>query len=396
MNAAPRHAVSLCVLLLGLSGAVFGRAASAGDGYEDEVHPRAKSLPLVIEFAPWYCARCAEEKRIPPEARALVMNRIAVADLAALLDLRDDWIAIETPHFKLLGTLEKSDLKFKDSTFAEADLRRLKTIFPELALGSQGVRLDPHQRLHLYHLRAERIYAHFAALSGNDKPFLGFPQRFELYLFQTYPQHHAYVDRFVGSAEDRGAIQWHFREEPRILALSTCADLTEAASGTSDAILGSHVIHNIAHVLVDGCDGYYRETWAWLEEGLGHYYERRETPRYNNFCWAEGAPPTEFYKPDWESTVLATLRRKKDDPFVQWCEKLRPGELTGIEHGLSWSLVRWLIEEEPLRFAKLLGTIDDTVNSYTSSQAIEATFGCSPTVLSQRWREHVLATYGRK
>ena len=83
------------------------------------------------------------------------------------------------------------------------------------------------------------------------------------------------------------------------------------------------------------------------------------------------------------------LRREKDAPFTQWCEKLKPGELNGTEHGLSWGMVKWLIETEPLRFAKLLKYIDDQSNP-TCTDSIQGAFGVSPSVLYQRWREYAL------
>jgi hypothetical protein len=153
------------------------------------------------------------------------------------------------------------------------------------------------------------------------------------------------------------------------------------------------VFHNVAHLLVDGLDNYLRETPAWVEEGLGHYYERRESERWNNFCWAEGKPPTMFMKPDWESTVFTLVRRDRDPPFAQWCEKLQPGELSGIENGLSWSVVKWMVDTEPVRFAKMLGTMHDVTTNFTSAQELDAGFSASPSVIYQRWREYVLKNY---
>ena len=79
--------------------------------------------------------------------------------------------------------------------------------------------------------------------------------------------------------------------------------------GKGDTIFANHVVHNVAHNLVDGHGNYYRETWGWLEEGVGHYYERRENPRHNHFCWSEGKPPANFLKPDWEGVIFGVVRR---------------------------------------------------------------------------------------
>jgi hypothetical protein len=90
--------------------------------------------------------------------------------------------------------------------------------------------------------------------------------------------------------------------------------------------------------------------------------------------------------------VYNQVRRKKDTPLSEWCEKLQPGELTAVEHGLCWSMVTWLIENEPIRLAKLMTQIDDIKTKPTASQSIEFAFGVAPTVLHQRWREWVLET----
>ena len=139
-----------------------------------------------------------------------------------------------------------------------------------------------------------------------------------------------------------------------------------------------------------------RESPAWIEEGFGHYYERRENIRWNNFCWAEGKPPTDFTKPDWEAIIFTLVRRDKDVPFSQWCEKLQPGEMSGVENGLSWSIVKWLIETEPLRFTKVLELMHDQKLNLRSADMIQEAFGCSPSVLYQRWREYVLKEYAGK
>ncbi|MEW6746423.1 MAG: hypothetical protein AB1486_27085 [Planctomycetota bacterium] len=388
--------VGAWVILLAGLGSAAALGATGQDEYSDDMNPRSPGTPLVIEFRPYTCTRCIQEKRIPDGGSEIRMLRMPVAELVATLGIKGEWFEVATPHFRILSTLEPSSIKLKQGSFVQADLQRLKAIFPELAIGPEGARLDAHQRVHLHHIRAERVYAHFAALSGCEQPYLGMPLPYELYLFQRYADHHNFVDRYVGTALDKAGVQWHFRDQPNFIILSICADLAEQKLGRGDAIVANHVIHNLAHNLIDGHNNYYRETWAWLEEGLGHYYERRETPRYNNFCWAEGAPPEQFVKPDWETTILSLVRRGRDVSLAQWCEKLQPGELSGIENGLSWSIVEFIIKTEPVRFAKLIESIDDLVNNPTSAACIERAFGVSPSVLHQRWRDWVLQNYGKE
>jgi hypothetical protein len=156
-----------------------------------------------------------------------------------------------------------------------------------------------------------------------------------------------------------------------------------------------HIFHNVSHNLADGHGNYRRETWAWVEEGIGHYYERREQDdgRRNTFCWSEGKPPADFLKPDWESVIYGYVRRERDDPLSEWCEKLQPGQLTGTQNGMSWSVVKWLIETDPIRFTKLIVKSEDRENNPTCAQCIEFAFGVSATVLHQRWRDYVLKEY---
>jgi len=364
---------------------------------EDVVHPRAPTTPLPIELEPWWCPTCIAEKLIKPSELKLEMMHKPVAQVAAQLGIKDgEWLALQTPHFKIFTTLKTSTAKFGDSVYARADLERLKKLMPDVQFGPEGARIDEHQRAHLYHIRLERQYAHFAALTNNTKPNLGMAAMYEIYLFSDYTVHHDFCDRYIGGRNDKGGVQWHIQEPPNFILFSCSESQVMALTAKGDGPLANHLAHNVAHLLVDGYNGYFRETPAWLEEGLGHYYERRENPRWNNFCWAEGKPPTDFTKPDWETIIFSLVRRDKDTPFGQWCEMLQPGELTGIENGLSWSIVRWMIETEPIRFTKMLDAMHDVQRNLKPGELLQDAFDCSPNVLYQRWREYVLKEYAGK
>jgi hypothetical protein len=216
---------------------------------------------------------------------------------------------------------------------------------------------------------------------------------YHVFLFDDYAEHHALVDKFIGAANDKAGNQHHDKEPPNFMAFTTAESQVARDKGKGDGIFNAHVVHNIAHNLVDGHNNYYRETWGWLEEGLAHYYERREQEKHNTFCWSEGKPPADFLKPDWKSVIYGLVRRGRDDPLGQWCEKLQPGQLSGTQNGTSWSIVAWLVETDPVRFTKLLDRVDDREKKPTSEECIEYAFGVSPTVLHQRWREYVMKEY---
>lgn len=402
------------------------------DGPIDDMNPRALTTPLQITLEPYWCPICVKEERIkdvgvhgaaspPPGAPAadvpaagvpaagapgdgayttpyeMHLMKRPVAKLAEQLSIKlADIKVMETAHFKIFSMLDDAAVKYADSIYVRADLDRLKKLGFEFSLGPDGARLDAHTRMHMYHVRLERQYAHFTALTGNTKPNLGMALPYEIYLWSDYTPHHEFVDRFIGGRNDKGGVQWHFRDPPNYEIFSCAESIVTAQVAKGDGALANHLFHNVAHLMADGYNNYLRETPAWIEEGLGHYYERRENPRWNTFCWAEGKPPTDFTKPNWESIIFTIVRRGKDTPFNQWCEKLQPGEMTGVENGLSWSIVKWLIETEPVRFTKMLEAMHDQVRNLKPGELIQDAFGCSSGVLYQRWREYVLKEYAGK
>ncbi|MHC4849778.1 MAG: hypothetical protein ACYTEG_15175 [Planctomycetota bacterium] len=376
----------LAILLLGL-------IAFAGPSKvpTDIEHPRSAGTPLPIQFTPFWCNVCApetpgfEELRVPA-----TLLRVAPEKLAGLLELDKGWVVIQTRHFRILSTLRKSKIRKRDGRFVAFDLERLKTIFPKLKIGREGALLNAHQRAHLYQIRGERLYSHYAALLDIKKPFLGMMAHYELYLFDDYAEHHQLTDQYIGRANDKAGVQDHRRDKPNFMIFTTAESQVAQNDGKGDRIFANHFIHNVAHLLADGTHNYYRETWAWLEEGLAHYYERMENPKHNTFCWTEGKKPDSLLKASWDNVIYNQVRRRKDTPLSEWCEKLQPGELTAVEHGLCWSIVTWLIETEPVRLAKLMTRIDDTKLKSTATEAIEFAFGVPPTVLHQRWREWML------
>lgn len=398
------------VVAAALAGTARGQTREEKAVHED-MNPRAASTPLEVALKPYWCATCAKMGLITGDPPPVEMMRKPVQTIVEQIGLEEPPIVIVTPHFKILSTLRGSMVKIADGYYCHADLLKLKSILPKVQIGREGAQLDAHERAHLYGVRVEREYAHFSALTGNTKPNLGMPLPYEIYLFAEYANHHAFVDRYIGGRNDKSAIEWHVRQEkgrpfganpadPEVdllnfilLSVAESNVQSQQKGAKSDGALANHVFHNVAHLLVDGLDNYLRETPAWVEEGLGHYYERREAERWNNFCWAEGKMPTDFTKPDWETTIFALVRRDKDPPFTQWCEKLQPGELSGIENGLSWSYVKWMIETEPVRFAKMLHSMHDLSTNFTSAQEIDVGFACTPSVIQQRWREYVLKNY---
>ncbi|MDH3590950.1 MAG: hypothetical protein OER88_03675, partial [Planctomycetota bacterium] len=226
--------------------------------------------------------------------------------------------------------------------------------------------------------------------------WLGMQGHYQLFLLDDFNEYHKIADEFVGRGQKLAGVQQHVKEKPNFNMFATSEQQVARTKGKGDQQLHNWFIHNVSHLLIDGHGNYYRETWAWLEEGIAHYYEREESTRYNTFCWSEGSAPKDFLKPNWHSIIYGLVRRGKDPSLATFCEKLQPGELTGVENGMTWSIVKWLVENEPVRFTKMLRKLDDYQNKPNSSDCIQHGFGVSPSVLHQRWRDYVLAQYKKK
>jgi len=269
--------------------------AGPKDGPEDVQHPRSPDSFLKVVFKPYYCEKCAEEGRIEKEERITSMMRMEVGKLAKFLDLEKGWLVIETPNFKILSTIRRSTVKYKGSRYARGDLERLKQIFPKVKMGREGASLNAHQRAHIYHIRFERLYTHFAALTDNTQKYLGMQSKYQVLLLDQYNPYHKLTDEFIGRGQRMAGVQHHMKQKPNYNMFATSEQqATRQGKGKGDRAFNNWVIHNVAHNLIDGHNNYYRETWAWLEEGFGHYYERMENIRTNTFCWSEGKPPSDF------------------------------------------------------------------------------------------------------
>ncbi|MHC4937561.1 MAG: hypothetical protein ACYTHK_01165 [Planctomycetota bacterium] len=383
---------------LRLAAIIWVLAALAGDGLgkpgsSDDTDPRAPGKPLTIKLKPWYCPACYEKELVEGDARDVNLMQMSAETLAGHARAERRWHAIESPNFRIFSTLKGAKISYRGSRYAKADFQRLKEIFPDFKPGGQGSYVDAHQRAHLYHIRLERIYAHFMALTGNGKRWLGMKGRFQIYLLENRKQFKAVVENVFGKAvaKDQSVAIRHIKGKEGFLAFATCEKMFQGG----DPGLHVPVAHNVAQMLVNGNNGYYTDVWAWLEEGMAHYYARRESVLYNHFCLADCEPPPEFVRGNWKKKVRHTVYRKKDSSFGNWCETLTPHEFSGIEHAMSWSIVDWLMEKEPIRLAKLLEEAADYKKNPTAADAIKEVFGISPYVLHDRWRKHVLDTYKR-
>ena len=346
----------------------------------DEKHPRAPDQPLTVEFTPWYCPLCVEQGLIETKARGIELVRDQAPAFAERVGLRRGWVVIESPHFRIFSTLKGARIKHSDSRFAAADLLRLKKIFPSFQVGSGGSYVNAHQRAHLFQIRLERQYAHFAALTGNKREWLGMRRPYEVYLFEKEAPYLVFQRDVIGrgNAKEKVVIE-HMKGEENFLLFGTCAKYYKAG----DRQLNNAAMHVVSHLLVNGLNNYLSNMWAWLEEGFGHFYERKETDLHNYFCIGSGAFPDDFERGNWRKKIRHMVYRKKEPALSLWCEKLQPQELAPKERVMAWSYVEWLARTDPVRLAKLLEKGSASGDHTRSADAITDVFGVNPCELQE-------------
>jgi hypothetical protein len=383
-----RSTASRLLLALAVVAAGPARAQEAAG----ERHPRAPDQPLPIVFKPFYCSRCVEEKLIPDEPRDVELMNRGAKDLATAVGIKRDWIVIETPNFRIFSNLKGEKVSNGDSPFAAGDLQRMKEIFPSFKPGGQGAYLDAHQRAHMYHIRVERLLSHFRALTGNEEPRLGMEGRYEVYLFEDTDQYRAFTETMLGHPYNPNCRieREHVLEGYRRIVFATAAEVNKGG----DRQLNNAVAHHTGHSMVSGHHQYRKSAWGWLDAGVAHFYERRESFQFNCFCMQGTDPPRDFERGDWRERIRHLVYRKKEPSFGDFCEKASPQTLAPDDHAYAWSYVDWLIATDPARFTKLLDIAKDPARKGSCADAIQDVFGITPFALHERWRAYVLEAYG--
>ena len=331
-----------------------------------------------VTLSPWSCTQCDQQKKAKIE-----MLRHPCDDLARICKLKQ-WVAIESPHFRIFSSLTRALVRPSDSKFVAADLVRLKKLFPNLRCRRSGSRLTPHQRAHLYHIRLERLYAVFQEMTHAKQRWLGMEAPYEVFLFQGYAAHKRIANGFLNKLQDKAGVRALVNGKPGVLVFTTAAALFG-----DDRKLHDNVRHHVTHNLANGYGNYYRHTWAFLAAGLAHLYEGHETDKAQTVCHAGNISRLPS-KARWSRGVRLLVKRKQDRRLGRWCEKIYPHELTEQEHMLAWSLVGWMIETDPVRFRRLLDKVEDLEHKPTAAQAIGEVYGISPDALHERWRAYVL------
>ena len=331
---------------------------------------------------------------------------------------------IETKHFRIGSALGPYTVPEKEKKYYRAQLKRLKDLgLKRIKVKSR--RLDPWLRLHLYAMWAEDTYKDFLRLvrkSDEDfpedpahafkvidgkkaymgqGPFLGEPSKFEVLITRSMKAYRTFMARFLGRVTTQ-AQRWNFVQRGALFV-----GLSEEMPGhRNDQKMHNSMVFCLAINMLDGYRFYAYNLPVWLTEGMGHYFERRVSPRFNSYDSNEGSVADLRRTWRYEPKVRAMVASGTYPPLAKLFRKRDYGELKFEDHLVVWSLVQFLAGRHGEQFARFLdrmkgrispdGTSDASNLLGVQRQAFKEIFGWSPTKLEEAWKAYVLSHYPAK
>ena len=149
----------------------------------------------------------------------------------------------------------------------------------------------------------------------------------------------------------------------------------------------------------------------WFEEGMGSYLEVRATRRGNCYCFTGGYANrakqmeklTNISWPDWKGLV-ANMVRGREDKAMRLIIPMALDELSAEEMGKAWSVIDYMVTENPGKFIKFIGEMKSRWPSAivfgntegkekAQAEALQHIWGLTWDELDAKWRDYVRAKY---
>lgn len=331
---------------------------------------------------------------------------------------------IETPHFRIGTNLPAWTVPVDLET-----RKKVRAELTEIAEKLPGVNpkakvLDPWLRAHLTAHRMEKLYAETMQLYGvtdadfpanQEKvvitpgarymgfgPYFGMKDKFLVLVFEKQGPFQQYMKRFLGR-DSKQPQRWHFTTVGSLLF--TMPTESNEFPRKHDTALHCSLAFNVSINLFDGFRFYAYDVPVWLREGLGHWFDRRVDPKWNNFDQTEGGIADVKNTSKWE--VYCRNMVDSPDKFAPFAEasKWRDyGDIKFNDHVAVWSRFDFLMSMGPEKWQKYVFAIKGRVNptDWSADQsdlvgamrdALQDAYGFSVLHFDQKWIEWVKATY---
>ncbi len=333
-----------------------------------------------------YCSVCLRKKKIDGPARS---GRLMERDAQIVLDDIGSkrLVYIETEDFKLVSTIPGCRLSPSTAPRLLEELPKLRERFPRVK--GKYPKLDGHQFAHLLALHMHRCKLEFWEIFGTRaSSYSGYMNRkakHEIYLFGRQRDYDRFTDRFTGKAANGGQ-EIILRNDDAIGFARPPPD--RGGPNTWN----NAVIHMWAHLLLE-CqirNGFNMP--SWLDAGFAHWFERRESTETNTYCFSESRNVGEFRGSSWRSRVRRLVLTNRAPNFAEFSEIRDLSSLGGIEHGISFSLVDYILAEHRVglrKFLRELGRAKQLQHNATFKRA----FGRSVPAFFEEWKAWVKKAY---
>ncbi len=367
----------------------------------------------------FFCSACAKEKRIPFSSRA-EMEEILTAGfpprparqraktpfrlmgepgryvLRFLFDEIEPThpVYIEDGLFRIYCDLGPGDIARVSAERTTQELDALRQVFPKLSASTR--RLTPHQRAHLYRIRAYRVLRDVLGLldfKANDSyyrrrgPYLANRNKFEIYLFDRQSVLKRFVVAYRGNYEELHGFDYYIKkDESNIMA--ACPPKPR------DSLLNATFTHHLAVTLLAGYRGRNQFLPAWFFLGFGHLLERRESGYLATLILGDQPARADFDLRSFRADVVRRVRQNEYPPFASLCKKTRLRDISVRLRPVVWSQVRFLLSLGRPEFARFVAAMKRVTTGGSaieaSLRALDRIYAMKPEDFEKAWREWVL------
>lgn len=329
---------------------------------------------------------------------------------------------VETAHFRICSTLEAYPIPNELETRRKirAELEQLKKKLGKKVNPRARV-LNRWLRLHLTAQRMENLYAELqswlqvkdtdfpknskAKIYGEtymgEGPYVGMANKYLIMVTDKSSTYFDYLKSFTGLQSKFGQ-RWHFLKEGA-LYYGVASDLNNGAL-RHDTALHNDLIFNITINFIDGFRHYSYDLPVWIREGLGHWFERRNSPKWNTFDQDEAAPFKPSSKWKWKPYVRQLLNGKKWSKFSELIQWRHYGEINFIDHVMIWARIDFLMSFGKPKFKAFMfeikGRWDQKLQRSDHSDlvgavrdALRKAYGLSTINFDKRFRAWALENY---
>jgi len=336
-----------------------------------------------------------------------------------------EFLWVETAHFRIGQLLPAWPVPTESATKKKirGELERLAKSNPRFKPKTRV--LKPWTRLHLTALRMEDLYAEFEDLLGvSDSdfpksvkdviagrgrfmgygPYLGQQGKYLVFVTEHSSTFVTYQATFIGKTSKFGQ-RWHFTDKGNIYY--GVATEMEGGRLKHDTALHGDLVFNVAQNLIDGFRQYAYDMPVWIREGIGHYFQRRVTPRWNSFSQNESNLADKKPLWRWRAETRKLLARGDFTPFAEMYTWRDYSQIKFDDHILLWSRWDFLMSLGKEKFAEFIFGVKGRVDPETwlsdqrdlvgaTRTALRKAYGLTPLNFDDKWREWVLANYPSK